>query len=134
MSEDNRDFPKKIATYLDAATTELKPGTAYRLQLARQEALARVGQPRHVAELKLAPAGAGGTGSFGATHSFWANPRLWVGVALIVVAAFGYQQWSAYQDLKEIEETDAALLASDLPIDAYLDRGFENWLKSVSDD
>ena len=42
MSEDNRDFPKKIVTYLDAAATGLKPGTAYRLQLARQQALARL--------------------------------------------------------------------------------------------
>ena len=53
---------------------------------------------------------------------------------LVILALFGAQQWQAYQQLRDIEETDAAILSSDLPIDAYLDRGFQNWLKHVSDD
>ena len=53
---------------------------------------------------------------------------------MIVAAGFGYQQWQAYQQLNDIEETDAAILSSDLPIDAYLDRGFQNWLKRASYD
>ena len=56
------------------------------------------------------------------------------GIALIVAAGFGYQQWQAYQQLNDIEETDAAILSSELPIDAYLDRGFQNWLKRASFD
>jgi hypothetical protein len=28
-----------------------------------------------------------------------------------------------------VEEIDSLLLTDDLPIDAYLDRGFQNWLK-----
>ena len=36
--------------------------------------------------------------------------------------------------MRDIEETDAAILTSDLPIDAYLDRGFQNWLKHGTDD
>ena len=59
---------------------------------------------------------------------------LWLGIALIMAAGFGYQQWQAYQQLTDIEETDAAILSSELPIDAYLDRGFQNWLKHVSDE
>ena len=31
--------------------------------------------------------------------------------------------------MREIAETDAAILTSDLPIEAYVDRGFQNWLK-----
>ncbi len=65
----------------------------------------------------------------GGGRSFWASGWLWVGIALIVAAGFGFQQWQAYQQLYDIEETDAAILSSDLPIDAYLDRGFQNWLK-----
>ena len=56
--------------------------------------------------------------------------------ALIVASGIGYQgyqQWKAQQDLNEVEETDAALLTSELPIDAYLDRGFQNWLKHLDD-
>jgi len=35
--------------------------------------------------------------------------------------------------MQEIAETDAAILSSDLPIDAYLDRGFQVWLKHDGD-
>jgi hypothetical protein len=121
MTRDDEFFPKKIVTYLDAAAANVKPGTGYRLQLARQEVLARLAAPAAVRT------GGGG-------HSFWTSGRLWLGIALIVAAVFGAQQWQAYQQLNEIEETDAALLSSDLPFDAYLDRGFQNWLHTADDD
>jgi hypothetical protein len=35
---------------------------------------------------------------------------------LIVAAVFGYQQWQLYQQLRDLEETDAAILSSDLPM------------------
>ena len=135
MTTRDEDFAKKITTYLDKGTADLKAGTAYRLQLARQEALARLADPQRMAELQLAGTNSGiGSQSAGGSRSFWASSRLWVGIALIVVASFGFQQWQAYQQLKDIEETDAAILSSDLPIDAYLDRGFQNWLRHVSDE
>ena len=56
------------------------------------------------------------------------------GILLVILALLGFQQWQASYQLRDIEETDAAILTSDLPIDAYLDRGFQNWLKHVSDD
>ena len=46
---------------------------------------------------------------------------------------FGYQQWHAMQQVREFEELDLHLLASDLPIDAYLDGGFQNWLRTTFD-
>ena len=134
MTED-KDFAKKITTYLDQGAADLKPGIAYRLQLARAEAISRLADPRRSAELRVALAGAGsGTGTAGGGRSFWGSGRLWIGIGLIVVAGFGFQQWQAYQQLYDIEETDAAILSSDLPIDAYLDRGFQNWLKRASYD
>jgi hypothetical protein len=126
-------FAKKITTYLDQGTADLKPGVAYRLQLARAEALARLADPVRSAEARVAVAHAGGaSGAVGGGRSFWSSGRTWVGIALIVVAGFGFQQWQAYQQMNDIEDTDAAILSSDLPIDAYLDRGFQNWLKHAS--
>ena len=52
---------------------------------------------------------------------------------LIAALGFGYQQWQALQQVREFEELDLQLLASDLPIDAYLDRGFQNWLRTTFD-
>jgi len=133
MTTHDDDFAKKITTYLDRGAADLKAGTAYRLQLARAEALARLADPQRATELRVSGANAGGgSGTAGGDRSFWASGRLWIGIVLIAAAGFGYQQWQAYQQLNDIEETDAAILSSDLPIDAYLDRGFQNWLKHAS--
>ena len=133
MTTRDDDFAKKITTYLDRGAADLKAGTAYRLQLARAAALARLADPQRAAELQVAGANAGGgSGTAGGDRRFWASGRLWLGIVLIAAAGFGYQQWQAYQQMNDIEETDAAILSSDLPIDAYLDRGFQNWLKHAS--
>jgi Protein of unknown function (DUF3619) len=133
MTTRDDDFAKKITTYLDRGAADLKAGTAYRLQLARAEALARLADPQRAAELLMAGTNAGGgSGTAGGDRSFWASGRLWIGIALIAAAGFGYEQWQAYQQMNDIEETDAAILSSELPIDAYLDRGFQNWLKHAS--
>jgi hypothetical protein len=128
-------FSKKITTYLDQGVADLKAGTAYRLQLARAEALARLADPQRAPATRLAVAGAGSrSGTAGGGRGLSSRGWLWIGILLIVAAGFGFQQWQAYQQLNEIEETDAAILSSELPIDAYLDRGFQNWLKRASYD
>jgi Protein of unknown function (DUF3619) len=133
MTVNDHDFARKITAYLDRSAAELKAGTAYKLQVARGQALARLGDPKHAAQPDLALAGAG-TATFGGRRGLKFGTRLGIGILVIMIALFGYQQWQAYQQLRDIEETDAAILASDLPIDAYLDRGFQNWLKRVSDE
>lgn len=124
---------KKITTYLDAGATQLKAGTAYRLQQARAAALMRLGEAVEVSGLRTAHALAGGTGTgaLGGRPPALGRLRLWLGVAVFVaVAGFGWQQWKAVQQVREFEELDTQILSSDLPIDAYLDRGFQNWLKA----
>lgn len=128
MTTHDEDFAKKITTYLDAAQRELKSGTVYRLQQARAAALARLAEPRRVGELAVT----GGGGTIAGPRPFYAQLRFWAGVLLIALAGFGWQQWQAFQTVKEAEEIDAELLTSDLPIDAYLDRGFQVWLKTAA--
>lgn len=127
---DEREIAKKITTYLDRGAAGLKSGTAYRLQVARREALAALAEPERSAE--LAPAGASASGSPGKRHVL-ADARVWIGVLLIVGATLYFQYWQSVQQVREIEETDAAILTSDLPIEAYLDRGFPAWLKHSTD-
>jgi hypothetical protein len=135
----DKDFAKKITTYLDRSSTQLKAGTAYKLQLARAKALERLTQTGTATNLTLAGAqGSGGSGSASHAHfgggQRWRTSRvLWVGIALIIVSGVWFQQWQATQQAADIAETDAAILSSDLPIDAYLDRGFQNWLKLGSE-
>jgi hypothetical protein len=66
--------------------------------------------------------------------------RILLPAAILVAAAIGLQQWQEQQRaarqaaarLAEIEETDARLLTSELPIKAYLDQDFQAWLKRSS--
>jgi len=129
MTTYEHDFAKKITGYLDASNRELKSGTLYRLQQARAAALAHAQAPRRAPELALARAGSGGT--MAGPRPFYAQVRFWIGVGLIAFAGLGWQQWQAYQAVRDAEEVDAQLLTSDLPIDAYLDRGFQVWLKTA---
>ena len=125
MTTQDSEYAKKITTYLDAATRDLKSGTVYRLQQARSAALARLSEPLRSSELAFA----GGRMS-GGVKPFYTQLRFWIGIAMIAFAVLGWQQWQVYQTVQDAEEIDAQLLTSDLPIDAYLDRGFQVWLRT----
>ena len=60
--------------------------------------------------------------------------RILLPVALMVVGVIGIYTSQQAQQAADVEQLDAQLLTDDLPIDAYLDRGFEAWLKKVSND
>ncbi len=130
MISDQDEFAKKLTGYLDAGAAELKAGTLYKLQQARGKALARMAEPAGATEGHRVhvPAFAGAGGGASSPVSRRKSPWLWVGILLIAVVGFGYQQWMVYQQTRELEELDVQILSSDLPIDAYLDRGFQTWL------
>ncbi len=64
--------------------------------------------------------------------------RWWVpaSVVAMAVAALMYvqtmNQHSMFTPNHELGAIDAGLLAGDLPIDAYLDKGFDAWLEDTS--
>ena len=61
---------------------------------------------------------------------FWA--RVALPVLLLAVGLFGIYGWQQKQKVADRAELDALLLSDDLPIDAYLDKGFQVWLKKQS--
>jgi hypothetical protein len=100
--------------------------TAQRLKAARELALSRQ-RPEPAPAL----AWAGNVlGRFGG----WSGLAFYVFVplAVLIIGAAGAYNWQKTQRIAELEEIDAQLLTDDLPIDAYLDRGFQNWLKKRS--
>jgi hypothetical protein len=129
MNRDQDEFAKKITTYLDVGTAGLKAGTAYKLQQARARAVAAIGQPERATQAQWRPGfanmGSSGQGS-GTRRGAWIGFGL--GLLLLAAGYFGYQQWQLVQQTREIEELDVQILSSELPIDAYLDRGFQTWL------
>ena len=115
-------FGHQIKQQLDQAL-DLEAATLNRLKAAREQALARQRMTEPVFELAWADAVVGRLSG----HPASASVAL-AGAALIL-ALFGVQYWQQTPTAEELEEIDAALLTSDLPINAYLDRSFETWLK-----
>lgn len=101
---------------------------AERLRAARERALER----RRIAPepaFALAAADRVARGTEGAGGF---SLRLLLAVALLLAGLFAIYSGQQAQRAAEVEELDALLLADDLPLEAYLDRGFEEWLKKVS--
>jgi len=103
---------------------ELNAGQAERLHAARERALA-ARRPEAVGALAWAGNVLGSFGGWGGL-----SLRLIAPLAALVVSVAALQTWQQNRVISDFEEIDSMLLTDDLPIDAYLDRGFQNWLKS----
>lgn len=55
-----------------------------------------------------------------------------VPMVVLVFGLLAINTWHQSQLVQEIEEIDAGVLTGDLPLDAYLDKGFDAWLKRSS--
>jgi hypothetical protein len=117
-----QQFTNRIRHLLEQGTG-LDPVTAQKLAAARKLALSRQ-RP------EPAPVLAWADDVFGNGWG-WADisARVLLPAAALIVAVAGIYSWQEKQRLAEVVEIDSQLLTDDLPIDAYLDRGFQNWLK-----
>jgi len=59
--------------------------------------------------------------------------RILLPLLVLAIGIFASNHWYQSQLQQEIIEIDTEVLTGDLPIDAYLDRGFDAWLKRSSD-
>jgi hypothetical protein len=120
MNEDK--FGYQIKQQLDQAL-DLDTATLSRLKSARERALARqrVTQPAFVL--------AWADGVVGRLSGNPASASVVLAGAALILALFGLHYWQQQPSVEEIEEIDAAILTGDLPINAYLDKSFDTWLK-----
>ncbi len=117
-----REFGYKIKQKLDQ-TLELGPATLNRLKVARELAVER----RRLVEPAFGLAWADAV-----VGRLWGNPAsasIALGGAALVLLLAGINYWQQTPSVEEIEEIDAAILTGDLPINAYLDKCFDTWLK-----
>jgi hypothetical protein len=133
MSEEQ--FGRRVAWHLDRGLDQLDQGTLNALAAARHTVLSR--RPEHQRNLTPAIAAAGGSMvSSGGRHT---RVRWWIpaGVVALAAAALVYvqtvNQHSMFTPNHELGALDAGLLADDLPIGAYLDKGFDAWLEDTSE-
>ena len=124
-----REFGRRIAKILDGGL-ELPPSDLARLSAARAQAVAA--QPR--TQTSTATALVDGIALRLAGPSQWFLHVL-LPAALLVAGMVGLHYWNESLDgaSADAEEIDTRILKGELPIDAYLDHGFQAWLKRSSD-
>jgi hypothetical protein len=103
--------------------TPVRPQIAQALARARETALERQ-RPELAPALAWADNAVGNVGGWSGLAL-----RVLLPLALLLGSGAALYTWQQNQRAAELEEIDSLLLTDDLPIDAYLDRGFQNWLK-----
>lgn len=127
MNEQN--LGRKVARLLDHSVGDIKQGTLYRLQSARRAAM------------EMYAAAEPATGWISTGHAAvqtgparFLNIRYLLPFAALIIALAGAIYWQAAQQASgnDLAEIDTVLLADELPINAYLDKEFDAWLKRSS--
>jgi len=120
----DHDFHFRIRQQLNASAQQIPTSATARLHQARQLALSH--QKEAVRGLSIA-----GLGNIFSEHLL-PHGRTVAAMLLVVLAVLGAGYLGELQRAADLEEVDSALLADDLPIDAYLDRGFDAWVQNDS--
>ena len=117
---------KKIVSFLDESVAALNAGTVDRLAAARKRAVTRHVE-RTAAHLRQ---------SILARLMDWLLHQHRVVTSAALVCSAVFVAFLLTQQLSEQEmmgQGDAFLLASELPPEAYLDKGFDVWLERTSE-
>ncbi len=127
---DQDELGQRIARLLDDSTEELGATQRDRLAAARKLALARHHDARAPAWVPAwAPAWAGSISRFTERPFLGVQYVIPLAALLVGLAGVAYMHSGGSSEIADI---DAGLLTDDLPINAYLDQGFDSWLKRSS--
>jgi hypothetical protein len=121
------EFALQLRRALDENAARIPPATTDRLAAARRAALARK-KPEAVHAPAFAPVfvGAGTLAHMPQPEPSRRLPRL--RKLALVIGLAGIAWWEDHQRTAELADIDAAMLSDDLPLNAYLDHGFNAYL------
>jgi hypothetical protein len=124
-TQQDHELAEKIARLLSEGTQQLDAGTAARLLEARKQALGHFNeQPQESWTLELA-----GRDALRLVEPF-NHIRTWAVLLALLFTLAGAITWQSFSTQgSEIADVDEGLLTSELPINAYLDRSIDSWLK-----
>lgn len=125
---EQEELARKLVQHLDHGVDRVAPEVRQRLQKARNLALSKY---RERPETVLGLAGAGQAVAWVTTHRFY-DARSLVAIAALVLALVGVAYWQGNNPVAELADIDTSLLTDELPVNAYLDKGFDSWLKRSS--
>lgn len=127
MNEERYGY--RIRQALNHGLPDISPAASRRLEAARHMALSRQKQP--------SPALASATYGQNSTLRLSGpgqHPYLRQALAImaLLLGMWISFYWHSQQYVSEVETIDSALLADDLPFEAFLDKDFLEWLKDDS--
>lgn len=130
MNQPNDELARKIVQHLDFGADHIGQTTRERLLEARKVALSHY-QERAQPVWGLAWAGEA-IMRRADLRAF--DARYLIAMAALVAALIGIAYWQKNGSSlsNELAEIDVGLLTDELPINAYLDKGFDSWLKRSS--
>ena len=124
MNAQEHEIAQKIVRELNRGTRSIGDNTVAQLLIAREQALTRYQQTP-----ALRMAGAGQL-VMQMIERPAAGARYALSLAVLILGLAGIVYWQSSNGAGgEMADLDARLLTDDLPIDAYLDKGFDSWLK-----
>lgn len=124
-------FALRVASRLSEKSEKLPHDLSERLRVAREQAVARarqlrLAQPANGAAVQVS---SGGSMSLGQPPSAWLRVASVLPLMLLVLGLMLIQHLHDQAEIHAAAEVDAALLADDLPPEAYGDPGFVVFLK-----
>ncbi|MEK6592139.1 MAG: DUF3619 family protein [Pseudomonadota bacterium] len=126
--EHGQELAGKIVRRLNEGTDNLDRTASERLLEARKAALTHY-QEQPAPAWSMAWAG---NVLSGFTERHVLGVRYLIPMTVLVLGLAGILYWQNSPATNDIAEIDIELLTGDLPINAYLDRGFDSWLKRSS--
>lgn len=124
-------FAFRVAARLSDQVDAVGPDIGERLRFAREQALARAGAAR----LALATGvqvfvRSGGSAVLGGGSNWWVRVASVLPLLVLAGGLLLIGNWQTRAQISVAAEVDAALLADDLPPEAYSDPGFVEFLKT----
>ncbi len=120
-----QDFGRAIAKKLNAGLADLPAEQVSKLNQSRNRAMAAYRKP--ISILSLATVGGPSANS---KLGWLVKPMILVPVALIAVAIVSANIWHDELQNDQGDGIDAAILSQELPIQAFLDKDMETWIKA----
>lgn len=124
-------FTYKVRQALNESIDNLPASSLDRLASARKQALSRKKQPSGLLQLARRGLLAGqhaGQAVFDAPFSWMGRMTVVAPIVLVVAGLAGIFHYEQQQRIQDLAEIDALVLADELPLDAYLDHGFNAYL------
>ena len=121
-----------FAQALSQQTAGLSHDISERLRVSREQAVARARLTRLQAASAAVVVGrtAGGAATLGAPSPWWLKLATVMPLMVLVAGLVFIEQATLREQVRAAAQIDAVLLADDLPVGAYADPGFGEFLKA----